>query len=165
MRFPSYKRPYCKACRMIYSAPSIGRIYTCNFGHPLVLKSFNPWLRIVYGCGFVAGSIATMAIPHMPVAWIGGLLFAPVYVFNGFKQWFGIKKLDAGAKVSVRLSLTARFRTFFAATRRLVVARTPASDVILCGGCSQKLRVPKIDKRVRITCPKCKRRTVITGKA
>jgi hypothetical protein len=161
MRLPIYKRPYCKSCRTIYGAQSIGRVFKCNVGHPLILKSFNPWPRVLYGCGFVAGSVATMAIPHMPVAWIGGILFAPIYVFNGFKQWLRIKKLDAGAKVSVTLSLAARLRIF---VRRLLVARTLASNTIFCGGCSQKLRVPKISRRIRVTCPRCKRQTVITGK-
>ena len=162
MRLPTYKRPYCKTCRTIWGAQSIGRVFICQYNHTLILKSFNPWLRTLYACGFLAGGIATMAIPHMPVFWIGGILFAPIYAFNGFRQWFHIRKLDGGSTVSRTLSVTAKCRHLFGAIRRVARSRTFASRVLSCRGCGQQLRVPNLNRVVRVTCPRCKRQTVIT---
>jgi hypothetical protein len=164
MRLPSYKRPYCKTCGTVWSAQNIGRVLECSYGHRLVLKSFNPWLRLVYACGFLAAVIATMAIPHVPVFWFGGILLAPVYVFNGFRQWHQIRKQDSGSSVSRSLSLAAQFRELLGKARRVVSARTLGTDVLLCGGCGQKLRVPTMSRTVRVTCPRCRRQTVLAPK-
>jgi tetratricopeptide (TPR) repeat protein len=161
MRVPSYRRPYCKTCRTIWGAQSIGRVFVCQNGHPLVLKSFNPWLRTLYGCGFAAGTFAIMAIPHMPLIWIGGILFAPMYIWSGFKQWYQIKKLDEGSATSTELSTRAALRRFCTTTRRLFSPRNVILKVIICGRCSQKLRIPRTNKTIRVTCPACKHQVVV----
>jgi len=47
---------------------------------------------------------------------------------------------------------------------RLFSALSPrgfTSRIISCGGCSQKLRIPKIRNNVRVTCPACKHQAVV----
>src|SRR5438445_6735499 len=161
MRVLSYKRPYCKTCRTIWGAQSVGRVFICENGHPLVLKSFNPWLRTVYGCAFALGTFATIAIPHMPLIWIGGILFAPMYIWNGFKQWYQIRRLDQGSAVSTKLSTRRVCRSFLSKMRLVLSPRNLTSKVITCRQCSQKLRIPRTKKTIRVTCPNCKHQTLV----
>jgi len=134
----TYKRPYCKSCRLIWGKPSIGRVFNCNqCGQPLTLKSFNPWLKALIGIAIVGGGLATMAIPGFPVLWIGGLLFGPMFMFNGVKQWFKIKQLDGKADQH-------------SPSERLV-----PGGILTCRKCGQRNRVSGHSRKLRPICGKC----------
>jgi hypothetical protein len=63
-----------------------------------------------------------------------------------------------------RVSLAARFRQLLDNVRRVVHARTLGAELLLCGGCGQKLRVPIMSRTIRVTCPRCRRQTVVAPK-
>lgn len=136
---PTYKRPYCPSCRLIWGKSSIGRVFKCNkCGSPLILKSFNPWLKALIGIAIVAGGLATMAIPGFPVFWIGGLLFGPIFMFNGLSQWLKIRQLDAGPD-------------------RPPPSERPVPAVVLtCRKCGQKNRVNGHSPGLRPICGNCR---------
>jgi len=135
----TYKRPYCKSCRLIWGKSSIGRVLNCNqCGQPLALKSFNPWLKAFIGIAIIVGGLATMSILGFPMYWIGGLLFGPMFIFNGVKQWFKIKRLDR--KVEQHSS-----------SERFV-----AGGILICRKCGQKNRVSNHSRKFRPICGKCR---------
>jgi hypothetical protein len=134
----TYKRPYCKSCRVIWGEPSIGRVFNCNqCGQPLTLKSFNPWLKALTGIVIVGGGLATMAIPGFPVFWIGGLLFGPMFMFNGVKQWLKIKQLDGSPK------------------RHSPSEWLVPGGILICRKCGQMNRVSSHSRKLRPICGKC----------
>jgi DNA-directed RNA polymerase subunit RPC12/RpoP len=63
-----------------------------------------------------------------------------------------------------RVSLAARFRQLLGKARRVVRARSLGAELLLCGGCGQKLRVPIMSRTIRVTCPRCRRQTMVAPK-
>jgi hypothetical protein len=63
-----------------------------------------------------------------------------------------------------RVSLAARFRQLLGKARRVVRVRTLGAELLLCGGCGQKLRVPIMSRTIRVTCPRRRRQTVVAPK-
>jgi hypothetical protein len=63
-----------------------------------------------------------------------------------------------------RVSLAARFRQLLGKARRFMRPRTLGAELLLCDGCGQKLRVPIISRTIRVTCPRCRRQTVVAPK-
>ena len=135
----TYRRPYCTTCRLIWGKPSIGRVFNCNqCGKPLTLKSFNPWLKALAGVGIVVGGLLTMTIPWFPVFWIGGLIFGPMFMFNGVRQWLKIRKLDgdSGPKTPTE--------------------RLKQGGILTCKKCGIKNRVASHSRKLRPICGNCK---------
>lgn len=135
----TYKRPYCTTCRLIWGKPSIGRVFNCNqCGKSLTLKSFNPWLKALAGVGIIVGGLLTMTIPGFPVYWVGGLLFGPMFIFNGVRQWLKIQRLDgdSGWKTT---------------TERLI-----QGGILTCKKCGTKNRVTSYSRKLRPICGICK---------
>lgn len=136
-----YSRPYCENCKLIWGKQNIGRILNCTkCGHPLVLKSFNPWPKVMAGLGIICAGGLTLLVKEIPIIWIGGFLFGASLVFNGFQQWSKIKDLDQNTTENKKEEF-------------------PKDDtkhiIITCGKCFQKIRVPKGKGIIKIKCPKC----------
>ncbi len=135
----NYKRPYCTTCRLIWGKPSIGRVFNCNqCGKPLTLKSFNPWLKVLAGVCIVVGGLFTLTILQFPVFWIGGLLFGPMFMFNGARQWLKIRKLDGDSGQDTP-------------TERLI-----QGGILTCKKCGSKNRVASYSRKLRPICGNCK---------
>lgn len=135
----TYRRPYCSTCRLIWGKPSIGRVTNCNqCGKPLTLKSFNPWLKALAGVGIVVSGLLTMTIPWFPVYWIGALLFGPMFMFNGVRQWLKIRKLDGDSE------------------RQTPTERLKQGGILTCKKCGTKNWVSSHSRELRPICGNCK---------
>jgi RNase P subunit RPR2 len=118
-------------------------VFNCNqCGKPLILKSFNPWLKTLIGIGIIVGGLLTMAIPGVPIFWIGGFLFGPVFIFNGVRQWFKIKTLDRNPR------------------RKTSTETLKQGGILTCKKCGSKNRVTNYSRTLRPICGNCK--TVLT---
>ena len=127
------------SCRLIWGKPSIGRVLNCNqCGQPLILKSFNPLLKAIVGLGIILGGLLTMTIPRFPVFWIGGLLFGPVFIFNGIRQWLKIRTLDGGSG------------------RKTPTERLKQGGILTCKKCGSKNQVASHSRKLRPICGNCK---------
>jgi len=130
-----YKRPYCRSCKLIWGRRSIGRLFNCTgCNQPLKLKSFNPWLKALYGLGVIAGGAVTLFIPDMPVFWIGGLLWGGQLVVNGFRQWSKVRALDHDDGIEAEV----------------------VEEVVSCPNCGTGNRIRSHSARMRPVCGKCR---------
>ena len=87
----NYDRPYCKSCKLILGIGKLGKIFNCTrCGKSLILKSFNPWVKLVIGLTIIGVCVLTGILG----IWIGGFIWGASIIGNGFQQWFKIKKLD-----------------------------------------------------------------------
>ncbi len=143
-----YKRPYCPDCKLIWGKNSINKITQCSkCGVSLILEDFNPYKKSLLGILIIAGGCLTVFIGEFPIIWIGGFLWGISIIATAFQNWAKIRKLDGDIrKKKIRFSLqflkTIKNRWKF--------------TIIKCLSCEQKLRIPRIRKKLRITCPKCK---------
>ena len=94
-----YARPFCKNCKLIWGRYSIGFVLKCDkCGQPLILKSFNPWFKIIGGVFIIILGFLTFSIPDIPLIWIGGLIAGGAMIYNAFEQWSKIEELDKKSK-------------------------------------------------------------------
>jgi hypothetical protein len=90
-----YDRPYCENCKLIYGKGSMGIILKCTkCGRPLILKSFNPYPKVIGGVIILILTISSFFINEIPIIWIGGLFLGVSMISNSLSQWNKIKKLD-----------------------------------------------------------------------
>ena len=90
-----YYRPYYRNCNLIWGRQAIGRVLKCTqCGSPLVLKSFNPWFKILGGVAIIGASVASIFMEWVPLIWIGGFILGSVLIFNAIKNQLRIRKLD-----------------------------------------------------------------------
>lgn len=59
-----------------------------------MLKSFNPWLKIINGIMITILAFLSLFSSRIPVIWIGGFILGISLIVNGFQQWKDIKKID-----------------------------------------------------------------------
>jgi hypothetical protein len=94
-----YSRPYCKNCKLIWGRYNIGFVLKCDkCGQPLILKSFNPWSKIIGGIFIIILGILTLLIPDIPIIWIGGFIAGGLIINNALSQWEKIKEIDKKSK-------------------------------------------------------------------
>ncbi len=138
-----YSRPYCESCKLIWGVSSVGYIFNCTTcGKPLILKSFNPWLKIIGGLGiiFIAIFFAMVTLfSPLQIIWIGGFILGASIAVNGSRQWSKIKKIDQGK----------------AETKKESSKEDADHIIITCGKCSKKISVLKGQGIIKITCPNC----------
>jgi len=90
-----YTRPYCEYCKVLYGKQSIGLILKCTrCDHPLILKSFNPWPKIIGGIAITLLALISLSYSQIPIIWIGGFIAGPSLIINGFIQWGKVRELD-----------------------------------------------------------------------
>ncbi|HLP86700.1 MAG TPA: hypothetical protein VK153_02380 [Candidatus Paceibacterota bacterium] len=63
-------------------------------GESLKFKSFNPYIKLMFGVFILGLSIATVALSQSPVIWIGGFIWGGYMIYASFENWEEIKKLD-----------------------------------------------------------------------
>ena len=94
LRIYGYSRPYCENCGTVYSIWNFGVNSLCSkCGHPLSVKSFNPWPKALAGIGLLGGGIA-MVIYGLPIIWIGAFIWGGQLIHSAHKQWSQIKKME-----------------------------------------------------------------------
>lgn len=149
-----YKRPYCPDCKLIWGKNSIMRVTKCNkCGVALILEDFNPYKKSALGFLVIGGGCLTFFIKEFPILWFGGFLWGISIIATAVQNWGKIKKLDGDIKEKKISFIFEPLRTFL--NRRKFAT-------IECLNCKQKLRVPKIKKKLKITCPKCKNSFSVT---
>lgn len=137
-----YSRPYCKNCKLIWGASSIGRILHCTkCNRPLILQSFSPWPKVIGGLVIICIGALTFFSKEIPTIWIGGFIFGGSLIFNGFQQWSKIRKLDED-KDEIKEEFLKEDNTH---------------KIIICGICSQKIRILKGQGIVKVECQNCLR--------
>ena len=95
-----YARPYCKNCKLIWGRYSIGLVLKCTkCGQPLILKSFNPWPKIIGGVSIIILGLLTLLVPDIPIIWIGGFIAGGFMIYNASNQWGKIAELDEKSKI------------------------------------------------------------------
>lgn len=150
----SYKRPYCPDCKLIWGENAISRVAQCSkCGVTLILEDFNPYTKSILGLLIIAAGCLTFFIKEFPILWIGGFLWGISIIANAFQNWVRIKRLDENAR-NEKFHFPLQFIKTFINRHKFAI--------IKCLNCEQKLRVPKIRKKLRITCPKCKNSFIIT---
>jgi hypothetical protein len=143
-----YKRPYCPDCKLIWGKDAIFRVTKCNkCGVSLILKDFNPYKKSLLGILIIGAGCLTFFIKEFPILWIGGFLWGISIIVTAFQNWERIRKLDGDIQERKFGALFDPIRTFI--NRRKFT-------IINCINCEQKLRVPKIRRKLKITCPKCR---------
>lgn len=95
-----YARPYCKNCELIWGRYSIGLVLKCTqCNQSLILKAFNPWLKIIVGVLIIILGFLTFLVPNIPIIWIGGFIAGGVMIYNALNQWSKIEELDEKSKI------------------------------------------------------------------
>jgi DNA-directed RNA polymerase subunit RPC12/RpoP len=158
-----YHRPYCRNCNLIWGRQAIGSVLKCTqCGSPLVLKSFNPWFKILGGVAIIGASVAIIFMEWVPLIWIGGFILGPVLIFNAIKNQSRIRKLDDGRKATQKVSGKARRSEVKGSWKEYKEPKSKSSPVeqtkyitITCGKCFGKMSVPKGKGLIRVTCPHC----------
>lgn len=98
-KYDKYARPYCENCKLIWGRYSIGLVFKCTkCGSPLILKSFNPWLKIVGGVLIILLGLLTLLLPDVPMIWIGGFIWGGFMIYNAYNQRSEIEELDVKSK-------------------------------------------------------------------
>lgn len=153
-----YSRPYCDKCKLIYGIGATGYVKNCTeCGRPLVMKSFNPWTKLVGAVVLIAIGLVTILVTEIPIIWIGAFLWAIVLIFNGFRQWSKIKDLDNPYKSQQGESQYTK-----AQHESKEELRDDANyTVINCGACFHQYKVTKGQGVVVTTCPNCGRESRI----
>lgn len=143
----SYKRPYCERCKVIYGKTAINRLLFCQkCGGSLILKNFNPYLKLWAGLGIMLLGCLTVLVKEFPAVWIGGFIGGLFLLANGFENWQSLKKVD-GERLKYCTPLYGKIKSLFTFNNHIVIR---------CSNCGQKLRLPKSKKVLNITCPKCR---------
>lgn len=138
-----YERSYCESCKLIWGRESLGRILNCTkCGHPLILKSFNPWLRALGGVIIMGLGALTLLVRQIPVIWIGGFIFGISIIIRGFSQWADVLALDRNDPKPTKKPSKPK--------------EDKNSEIFTCGQCAAKIYVPKNKGATVITCPNCK---------
>ena len=95
-----YARPYCENCNLIWGRYSIGLVLNCTeCEQPLILKSFNPWPKMIGGVAIILLGLLTLLVSYIPIIWIGGFIVGGSMIHNGAKQCDEISKLDEKSKI------------------------------------------------------------------
>lgn len=133
---------------MIWGKNSIDRVTKCSkCGTYLTLENFDPFKKSILGVVVIVGGCLTFLIKEVPIMWFGGFLWGISIIATAFQNWGKIQKLDGDAQEKKVNFVFECLRTFFYKSK---------FSIIECLNCKQKLRVPKIGKKLKVTCPKCK---------
>ncbi|MFC1892527.1 hypothetical protein ACFLYR_00595 [Chloroflexota bacterium] len=153
-----YSRPYCNNCKLIYGIGALGHLTNCTkCGHPLALKSFNPWGKVVGAVVLIAIGLVTILLTETPIIWIGAFLWAIGLIFNGFRQWYKIKDLDNPYKSEKGKHQYTEVQ--YEAKEEL---KDDANFTIInYGACFHQYKVPKGQGIVATKCPNCSRESRI----
>jgi len=90
-----YSRPYCENCKLIWGVGAIGQIVHCTeCGAPLIWKSFNPWPRVGGGIALISVGLVTTFLWLIPIVWIGAYIWGGSLIYNAWRQWSKINKID-----------------------------------------------------------------------
>ena len=134
-----YQRLYCKNCKLIYGKNSFDPFCSsCKKG--LVLKDFNPTLKVLLGVLIIVLASLTFLIPNVLIIWIGGFIWGGYIIYRGTEQWNKIEQLDGKQNGSFD---------------KPHLKSDEYNEVITCGKCSEKFKVNKTHSAQRVTCPLC----------
>ncbi len=148
-----YKRPHCSSCNLIWGYDAIGKIINCTkCQRPLILKDFNPYKKLLLGLLVIGLGSLTFLIKDFPIFWIGGFLWGLSIICYGFQNWQKIENLDGNIKTPYRESIISIIKSKVKSFAKKIKYRHYA--IMACRSCGQKIRFP--DKRLTVTCPKCK---------
>lgn len=153
-KITNFTRPYCPICNLIWGKNAIGRITSCSkcYG-PIILKDFNPYPKLFLGISIILLGGLTLFIKELPIIWIGGFLWGLSTILYSFQNWLNIKKLDSSNENKSHFSPFSSIRKYF--NKRSFV-------IITCLNCRQKMRLPKLNKKLKVACPKCQNTFVLT---
>ena len=110
-------RPYCSKCKALWGKQTIGKFnfkpIVCKTsyegtivagyiaaercprcGGPVIMKSFNPWGKILGGLGILIISCVTLAIQILPIIWIGGFIWGVSMIVAGISVWSKAQSAD-----------------------------------------------------------------------
>lgn len=154
-KITNFTRPYCPVCNLIWGKNAIGRITSCSKCHgSVILKDFNPYPKLFLGISIILLGGLTFFIKEFPIIWIGGFLWGISTILYAFQNWFKIQKLDGPDQHKKHFSiLPLAVRAYFDKRQ---------FKVIECSACKQKLRVPRLRKKLRVNCPKCQNSFILT---
>ena len=149
-----YKRPYCPDCKLIWGEAAISKVTQCSkCGVNLILEDFNPYTKSLLGILVIVAGCLTFFIKEIPVIWWGGAIWGLFIIGDAFQNWFRIKAIDKNTQEKRFYSILQPIKAFLNHRKY---------SIIVCLKCTQKLRVPKIKKKLIVTCPKCKNSFTIT---
>ncbi len=153
-----YSRLYCGNCKLIYGIGATSYLRNCTeCGHPLQIKSFNPWPKVIGAVVLLCIGLMTVLFNWIPIIWIGAFLWAIGLIFNSFRQWSKIKGLDNPYKSQYDKSKYAKSE--YKVNEDL--KDNADYTVINCGACFHKYRVRKGQGIVVTKCPSCGRKAKI----
>lgn len=154
-KLTDHTRPYCPICNLIWSKNAIGRITSCTKCHGrVILKDFNPYGKLLLGLLIIGIGSITLLIKEIPIMWIGGFIWGLSTILYAFQNWSKIQKLDGTDEHKRHFSiLPLSIRTYFNKRK---------FEIIECLSCKQKLRVPRLKKKLCVNCPKCQNSFVLT---
>ncbi len=154
-KITNFTRPFCPVCNLIWGKASIGRITSCSkCKGPVILQDFNPYDKLFLGLVVIGIGGLTLLIKDIPIIWIGGFIWGISTILYAFQNWFKIKELDRTNEHKKHFSIIPfGIRSYF---------HQRMSEIIECSNCKQKLRVPKLKKKLNVTCPRCHNSFVLT---
>ena len=142
-----YLRPYCPDCKVIYGVETVGYLQNCTkCGHPLEMKSFNPWSKVALAVVLIAFGLITIFV-KFPFIWIGAFIWAIFLILNSFRQWSTIQDLD-----------NPQESQYVAPANKGEELKDDAKNIVVnCGACFHHYHVRKGQGIVTTKCPSCGR--------
>lgn len=158
-----YQRPYCSNCKVLWGKQSIWFfnfkpiVYEDSYegtsiaayvaekkcpmcGGPVLLKSFNPWRKILGGIGILLASCAVVFIRILPIIWIGGFIWGFSMIAAGISTWSKVQSVDKKREEENQSKPLHEDKNY---------------KIITCGDCYTQMRVKKGQGVIKIKCPKC----------